>query len=128
VAYLRAVEAATPAWRDIDAAITAEGLNAQGLSTIYKKDLRAQVDADAPFLTALRAIDFPTPAQAARGRDLIAAIQAYDDYLKTGYAPGGTLMNFPSEDERLVDARSQSSARLRDALSLPPSTCSYLRP
>ena len=79
-------------------------------------------------VTALRAIDFPTPAQAERGHDLIAAIQAYDDYLAGGYAQGGTLMNFSTADQTLNDARSHATAQLRDALSLPQSICSFKRP
>ena len=121
VAYSRAVAETYPARRKLD-----ETLTAQGFST-HRNDLIAQVNADAPFLSALRAITFPARAQAT-AQDLITTIQTYDDLLKTAYANPGYLAQHTVEDQRLNTARAQQSALLRDLLSLPPSTCAFHRP
>lgn len=121
VAYLAAVDAATPAWQAVDATLRSEGY------VTHRDDLLSQVDADAPFLTALRAIDFP-PAAAPAAQDLIAAVQAYDDFLTTAYDNEGYMAGHMNTDATLNDARAASSARLRDALGLPASSCVYNRP
>jgi hypothetical protein len=82
-AYAAAVNAATPAWTAVDATIASEG------NITHRNDLLSQVNADAPFLTALRAINFP-PKAAPAAKDLIAAIQAYDDFLMTSYTTTAT--------------------------------------
>jgi hypothetical protein len=110
-----------PARRKLDETLTAEGFST------HRNDLITQVNADAPFLSALRAIKFPTQAQAT-AQNLITTIQTYDDFLKTAYAHTGYLAQHNVEDQKLNNARAQQSALLRDLLSLPPSTCAYHRP
>jgi len=100
LAYWRAVVAAWPARQKIDATLTAEGLST------HRNDLIAQVNADSPFLSALKAITFPAQAQAT-AHNLITTIQAYDALLKTAYAHSGYLAQHNSEDQRLNDARAQ---------------------
>jgi hypothetical protein len=121
LSYLAAVDAANPAWQALSAKMTAEQPN------ICNCDLLAQVQADAPFLTALRAITFP-PEAAQAGSDLIAAIQAYDDFLMTGHANFSYYRSHFGESGRLQDVRAESSSRLRDALGLPQATASLVRP
>jgi hypothetical protein len=100
---------------------------------IHRNDLIAQVNADAPFLSALRVIKFPAQAQVT-AQNLITTIQTYDALLRTTYAHIGYLSNtgyiakWNSETQTLNDARAQQSALLRDLLSLPPSTCALHRP
>jgi hypothetical protein len=127
IAYWRAVVASWPARQELDATLTAEGFR------IHRNDLIAQVNADAPFLSALRAIKFPAQAQVT-AQNLITTIQTYDALLRTTYAHIGYLSNtgyiakWNSETQTLNDARAQQSALLRDLLSLPPSTCALHRP
>jgi hypothetical protein len=121
VAYSRAVADTYPGRRKLD-----ETLTAQGFST-HRNDLITQVNADAPFLSALRVIKFPAQAQAT-AQNLITTIQTYDDLLKTAYANPGYLAQHTVEDQKLNTARAQQSALLRDLLSLPPSTCAFHRP
>jgi hypothetical protein len=121
LAYWRAVVAAWPARQKIDATLTAEKFST------HRNDLITQVNADSPFLSALKAIKFPAQAQVT-AQNLITTIQTYDDFLKTAYAHTGYLAQHNSEDQRLNDARAQQSALLRDLLSLPPSTCALHRP
>lgn len=121
LAYLAAVDAATPAWQALSTTLTHQG------QVTHRDDLQTQVNADAPFLTALRAIDFP-PEAAPYGAKLILAIQAYDDFLTTAYSTEGYLASHEAEDGRLNETRAQTSARLREALGVQPSTCSFNRP
>jgi hypothetical protein len=115
---LRAVVAASPAWRNLDATLTAEGCST------HRNDLVTQVNADSPFLSALRAIEFPTQAQVT-AQNLVPTIQTYDGLLNTAYAHTGYLAQHNIEDQKLNDTRAQDSALLRDLLSLPPSTCAF---
>jgi hypothetical protein len=120
-AYAAAVNAATPAWTAVDATIASEG------NITHRNDLLSQVNADAPFLTALRAINFP-PKAAPAAKDLIAAIQAYDDFLMTSYNNNGYMAKHVADDTNLNNNRAMSSSLLRDALGLPAAACSYRRP
>ena len=121
LAYLAAVDAATPAWQDVSTTLTHQG------QVTHRDDLLAQVNADAPFLRALRDIDFP-PEAAPSAAQLILVIHAYDDFLTTAYNTDGYLASHLVEDGRLNATRAQSSARLRAALGVQPSTCSFNRP
>ena len=121
LAYLAAVDAATPAWQDLSTTLTHQG------QVTHRDDLLAQVNADAPFLAALHAIDFP-PEVAPTADQLILVIQVYDDFLTTAYNTDGYLARHLVEDGRLNMARAQSSARLRDELGVQTSTCSFNRP
>jgi hypothetical protein len=121
LAYLAAVDAATPAWRDLDATLTSHD------GDVYRVDLLTQVNSDASFLAALRAITFPPEAaQAAEG--LIAAVQAYDTFLQTGYDNFDYYIAHQADDDRLNETRSESSGRLRVTLGLPQSTSTFNRP
>jgi hypothetical protein len=120
-AYLAAVDAATPAWRNVDAMLSAHP------GYIYRTDLLAQVDADAPFVASLRAITFPSDAVVAAD-SLIAAIEAYDAFLMAGYNDLASYVSNPNEDDHLNANRTQSSGHLRSVLGLPASTSTFLRP
>lgn len=120
-AYVRAIAAATPAWRNIDATLTAEGL------MTHHDDLLNQINADAPFLTSLRAITFPAQTATA-AQNLINAIQSYDDFLKTAFAHHGYFAQHSAEATKLNETRAEDSAGLRGMLSLPPSQCAFKRP
>jgi hypothetical protein len=121
LAYLAAVDAATPAWRALDATLTAHD------GDVYRADLLTQVNSDASFLAALRAIAFPPEAaQAADG--LVAAVQAYDAFLQTGYDNFDYYIAHQADDDRLNETRAESSGRLRVALGVPQSTSSFGRP
>lgn len=120
-AYLAAVDAATPAWRNVDAMLSAHP------GYIYRTDLLAQVNADAPFVASLRGITFPSEAVVA-AEDLISAIEAYDAFLMAGYNNLDSYVSNPKEDDHLNTIRAQSSGHLRSLLGLPPSTSTFLRP
>ena len=121
LAYLAAVDAATPAWQALSTTLTHHGL------VIHRDDLMTQVSADGPFLTALQAIDFP-PEAAPAGAQLISAVQAYDDFLMTAYSTEGYLARHQDDDDRLNETRAHSSAHLREVLGVQPSNCSFNRP
>ncbi|PVU83266.1 hypothetical protein DDP54_09980 [Cellulomonas sp. WB94] len=121
LAYLAAVDAATPAWQALSTTLTHQG------QVTHRDDLLTQVNADAPFLTALREIDFP-PDAAPYADKLVLAIQAYDDFLTTAYDTEGYLASHPDDDSRLNETRAQSSSRLRDVLGVQPSNCTFNRP
>jgi len=120
-AYLAAVDASMPAWQAIDAMLTANN------GDVYRDDLLTQVDADAPFLAALVAIQFP-PDAAPAANELVAAVQAYDAFLTTEYENFGTYGWYTAQDEQLRQTRADSSAHLRDVLGLPASTAMLRRP
>jgi len=121
LAYLAAVDAAVPAWQALSTTLTHQG------KVTHHDDLQTQVDADAPFLAALREIDFP-PDAAPYADKLILAIQAYDDFLTTAYNTDGYLSSHLDDDGRLNLIRAQSSSQLREVLDLQPSTCTFNRP
>ena len=98
------MNAAVPAW-----AAVSETIAAQEYVT-HRNDLRSQVNADAPFVEALEAIAFP-PEAAQQGADFIAAVRAYDEFLKTAYTDNGYLAAHLEDDERLNETRAQSSSQ-----------------
>ncbi|WP_159805159.1 hypothetical protein [Cellulomonas citrea] len=120
-AYAAAVNAAYPAWQAVDATIRSEG------GVAHRDDLLSQVNADTPFVAALQSIDFP-PDVAPLGQDLIAAVQAYDSFLMTPYTTDGYMAAHTDDDKRLNETRASSSHALRQALGLPASTCTVIRP
>ena len=122
VAYLDAVNSATPAWQALDAKIAAAGMM---MST---DDMRSQIDADATYLDGLRMITYPTEAQTKLGTDLVTAVMAYDEFVLAASNQPGYLAQHQSDDDAVNNVRARASARLRDALSLPPSVCSFNRP
>jgi len=119
-AYADAVNAATPAWTAVSDTLVGRGHT-------HRRDLRSQINADTPFVEALEAIDFP-PEAAQQGAELIAAVRAYDEFLKTTYRAYGFPSDQPEDNARLNETRAQSSSHLRDALGLPGSTCFLTRP
>jgi hypothetical protein len=121
LAYAAATNAATPAWHALSTTLAEQG------NMMSREDFRAQIEADKPFVAALQAIEFP-PEAAAAGADLIAAVQAYDAFVRKAYETSGYLAAHPDVDDSVNNTRAQSSARLRDLLDLPASTCVFMRP
>ena len=120
-AYAAAVNSAVPAWEAVSATIVSQDY------VTHHDDLLSQINADAPFVTALKQIRF-APDAAPAAANLIAAIEAYDDFLRTAYDDHGYLAAHVDTDKQLDNTRAASSARLRDALGLPESTCIFYRP
>ena len=121
VAYVAAVAAATPGWAAVDEHIVGHS------PLVYDIDLVAQVQADALFLTGLGA----TPLQAEAAPvidDLAGAVLAYDDALTSASRDMAHYGDHLDGIKVLSQARADASARVRDALGLPASSCAFHRP
>jgi hypothetical protein len=121
LAYVEAVNASTPAWTAIDQKIHDAG------EQIYFDDLTSQIASDEPFVAAVEAVEFPADA-APVAADLVAAVRAYDDYLRATLQAGDFSDDYRETSLGLKEERAQSSSRLRDVLNLPEGPCWYLRP
>ncbi|WP_448630411.1 hypothetical protein [Cellulomonas soli] len=121
MAYVAAVNGSAPAW-----GVLSERLDQQGF-TMYLDDLQAQVDADATFVHALRAIDFPESAQPA-ARAFMLAVMKYDMLMARTVRAGDFSPSFPTIDDAVNAQRARRSGDLRDALGLPDSNCILYRP
>lgn len=94
---------------------------------MYLEDLQAQVDADAPFVRAVRAIDFPGPARPA-ATAFVLAVMKYDRFLVQTVQAGEFGPSFQAVDDAVNAQRAQRSSELRDALGLDGSPCTLNRP
>jgi hypothetical protein len=121
VAYVDAVNAALPARVALNKTITSAG------GVTHRDDLLAQAQADAAFLDAVRAIDFPADVAPAAAT-LVATVEDYDAYMLTGYNDHGYIAAHLDDDKRLNNARALAGEKLRDALALPQSRCILNRP
>ena len=122
VAYVRAVNASSPAWTTMSKTIVDQGYK------VRPDQLVIQIQADQTFVTALEGIPFSSSEQAA-AQSLITSIGQYDAFLQTSSETPGYLSANLAEDDSLQNAREAASGELRRALRLPLTTsCAYHRP
>jgi Protein of unknown function (DUF2510) len=121
VAYVNALNAASPAWSYADA-------HSRGLSTDRIKALRGQADADATFVKHLKRIDFGALDEEADGPKLIDLVTQYrDNILQDIKQPNLEGLN-AIKNASLLSQRQQISTELRSELGLPEGVCVYNRP
>ena len=121
VAYLAAVNAATPAWQAVDDRIVGSGFR------VDSDDLVAQADADEPFILTLEEIDFPDEVDPLAA-ELIHALLDYREFLQATLTTAFQDPTYGAQTMALQERRSAASGALREALGIPPSTCAYHRP
>jgi len=121
VAYLAAVESATPGWLAVSDRIGAQGRQ------MYAADLRDQVAVDEKFLADVRSIEFGPRVQPLAD-DLDEALVAYVDFVRTSAEQPGYLSEHRDVDDLVNEERAEASSALRDALHLPANGCVLNRP
>lgn len=121
IAYLQAVDGATPGWNKIDATLASEN------DITHHNDLLSEITVDTGFRDSLTQIAFP-PQIAPDATALTDALDNYIQFLSTAALNHGYLAQHATDDYQLNEARSEASGQLRQDLGLPPSTCRYRRP
>lgn len=120
VAYINALNKASPAWSYVDAHLG-------GFSTNRTKALRAQADADATFVKYLKRIDFGPQDEDGDGPALIDLVSQYRELILKDIKGVNDTANLSKEDALLAQ-RQQTSSELRNELNLPRGACTYNRP
>lgn len=120
-AYVRAVNASYPDWSAMSNTIRSQDFK------VRPDQMVLQLQGDEKFLAALKTIPF-SASQRPAADGLITAIEQYDAFVQTASQNPGYLSANQAQDRTLNDARALASSRLRSALRLPLSSCSYNRP
>ncbi|WP_263731881.1 hypothetical protein [Cellulomonas sp. SG140] len=120
-AYVRAVNASYPDWSAMSDTIRAQDMK------VRPDQMVMQLQGDEKFLAALKTIPF-SASQRPAADGLITAIEQYDAFVQTASQNPGYLSANQEQDRTLNDARALASSRLRNALRLPLSSCTYNRP
>lgn len=120
-AYVRAVNASYPDWSAMSDTIRSQGMK------VRPDQMVMQLQGDEKFLAALKTIPF-SASQRPAADGLITAIEQYDAFVQTASQNPGYLSANQEQDRTLNDARALASSRLRSALRLPLSSCTYNRP
>lgn len=120
-AYVAAINASAPDWGALSDRIAQQEL------VMHLEDLQAQVDADAPFVRAVRAIDYSEQVQPV-ATAFVLAVMKYDQFLLQNVRRGEFSTSFSEVDAAVNDQRSLRSSQLRDALGLSSGVCAFNRP